>query len=249
MKISRFSTKRDGLTIRGKVYGECTGVKPAVILSHGFMANQAMCKSYAKALAEVGYLCFTFDFCGGGIWVSSDGKSYDMSLLTEISDLESVISYVKKLDFVDSSKVSLLGCSQGGTVSAMVAKKHPECIDKLIMFYPALCIPDDARTGKMVFAKFDPNNVPDKLRCGPMRLGKCYVNTVKEMNIFEEIDGFKGKVFLIHGMDDRLVNITYSKKAKDIYSDISYFEIENAGHGFKGAQNKKAIELLLDFMK
>lgn len=122
MKISRFSTQRDNLTIRGKVYSECVGLKTAVILSHGFMANQVMCKSYAKA----GYLCFTFDFCGGGIWVSSDGNSYDMSLLTEISDLESVINYVKKLEYVDSDKVSLLGCSQGGTVSALVAKMHPE---------------------------------------------------------------------------------------------------------------------------
>lgn len=82
-----------------------------------------------------------------------------------------------------------------------------------------------------------------------MRLGKCYVNTVKEMNIFKEIAGFMGKVFLIHGKDDRLVNISYSRKAKELYSDICYFEIDNAGHGFNGKQNKKAIELLIDFMK
>ena len=249
MKIRRFSTKRDDLIIRGKVYGECAGLKPAVILSHGFMANQSMCKSYAKALSEVGYLCFTFDFCGGCILGSSDGKTYDMSLLTEMKDLEAVVEYVKKLEYVDSNKVSLLGCSQGGTVSALVTKKHPEWVDKLIMFYPALCIPDDARNGKMVFAKFNPGNVPERMWCGPMQLGKCYVNTVKKMDIFAEIGGFNGKVFLVHGTDDRLVNITYSRKAKKLYTDICYFEIEKAGHGFRGKQNKKAIELLLDFMK
>lgn len=60
-------------------------------------------------------------------------------------------------------------------------------INKLVLFYPAFCIPDDARAGKMIFARFDPNNLPGVIKCGPMKLGKCYVEDVIRMNPFEEI--------------------------------------------------------------
>lgn len=249
IEVKSFQTKRNGLVIRGKVYGNCNGIKPAVILSHGFIANQSMCKKYAIYLAELGYISFTFDFCGGGLLNSSDGKTSDMSIFTEIDDLEAVIKYVKNLAFIDKKRVSLLGCSQGGVVSAMVAKKIPEAIEKLLLFYPALCIPDDARKGKMIFAKFDPNNIPDKLWCGPMRLGKCYVDTVQNMNIYNEIGGFKGKVLLVHGTADSIVNISYSRKAQEMYPNVDYHEIENGAHGFKGKYEKIALSLLKEFMK
>ncbi len=247
--MKKFSVKRDKWTIRGKVFGDCTGKKPAVILSHGFIMNQSMCKEYAKFLADLGYVAFTFDFCGGGLFNSSDGKTSEMSIFTELKDLESVFAYVSSLSFVDNTKISLLGCSQGGLVSAMLAKKIPQKIDKLLLFYPALCIPDDARKGQMVFAKFDPEHIPDKLWCGPMRLGRCYVETVKEMNVYEEIGGFEGDVFYVHGTADRIVNIEYARKAKSLYSNIEYYEIENGGHGFKGKDNEEVLCFMKKFME
>ena len=79
--------QRDGLTIRGHVRGEKGQPQPAVILSHGFLANERMCRKYAKLLADLGYLTVTFDFCGGGIRSRSDGRSRDMTVLTEKEDL------------------------------------------------------------------------------------------------------------------------------------------------------------------
>ena len=94
-----------------------------------------------------------------------------MSVLTETKDLKAVIEYVRNLSYTDSEKILLMGCSQGGFVSALVAAKNNFPIEKLVLFYPALCIPDDARAGKMMMAKFDPQNVPDTFRCGLMKLG------------------------------------------------------------------------------
>lgn len=75
----------------------------------------------------------------------SDGKFKDMSLDTEKQDLLCVIDYVARLVYVDSSTLILAVESQGGFVSCMVAAERS--IDKLILLYPALCIPDDARKG------------------------------------------------------------------------------------------------------
>lgn len=246
--ITKFETKREGLTIKGKIYGKGSTKRPVVILSHGFMGNMNTCKKYAKALSALGYVCFIYDFNGGGIFSSSEGKTTEMSALTEVKDLKAVINYVKVQDFVDANDISLLGCSQGGFVSAIVSKQLKDEIKNLILFYPALCIPDDARKGSMIMAKFDPDNVPETFKCGPMKLGRCYVDDVKEMDVFEEISGYNGKVFLIHGTKDEIVNIDYSRRAKDLYSEIVYHEIQGGAHGFRGEHDKQAIRHLTDFM-
>jgi len=106
-----FSCQRDSLTIRGNVFRRETGVLPAIIICHGFMANQRTVRHYAKFLASLGWAAFTFDFCGGGLWSSSDGKHSEMSVLTEVEDLKSVIKYVKQRNDVDAEHISLMGCS------------------------------------------------------------------------------------------------------------------------------------------
>lgn len=88
------------------------------------MANQFMCKRYTKLLAEIGVIAITFDFCGGGLFRTSDGKTYDMSVFTEADDLEAVLDYFAEESYVDKSKISLFGCSQGGFASAIVAKEE-----------------------------------------------------------------------------------------------------------------------------
>ena len=89
-----------------------------------------------------------------------------MSVLTEVLDLEAVIDHVLQLPYIDAGKgVLLIGCSQGGFVSALTAARRKEQVSRLALFYPALCIPDDARAGKMIFARFDPRNVPERINC------------------------------------------------------------------------------------
>lgn len=182
---TEFSCKRDGLTIRGTEYRPLSpkGEKmPIAIVSHGFMAFQDTVRHYAKAFAEMGYLSYCFDFSGGCVVKGkSDGKTTDMSVLTEVRDLEAVMEYARAQGGADTEKITLMGCSQGGFVSALAAVKPENNVSELILFYPALCIPDDARAGRMMFAKFDPNNIPDIVNCGPMKLGRRYVEDVIRM--------------------------------------------------------------------
>ncbi len=87
-----------------------------------------------------------------------------MSLETEKRDLQCVIDYVSSLGYADMTKLILTGESQGGLVSCLVAAERQT--DKLILLYPALCIPDDARRGKMLFIRFDPENIDSTLKSG-----------------------------------------------------------------------------------
>ena len=256
---STFECKRDGLTIRGTIYRPKGDHHPIAIVCHGFMAWQDSVKHYAAFLAEMGYAAFTFDFCGGSAMCGkSDGKTTEMSVLTETKDLEAVIEYVRNLSYTDSEKILLMGCSQGGFVSALVAAKNNFPIEKLVLFYPALCIPDDARAGKMMMAKFDPQNVPDTFRCGLMKLGRCYAMDVMQMDAFAEIKNYAGRVCIVHGTKDKIVDVSYANRAAEAYKStmpigmqeskrVQLHFIDGAGHMFSKKHDVIAMKLLKEF--
>ena len=238
---------RDDLRIRGHVYGRKNGPQHAVILSHGFLANERMCRKYAKLLADMGYLAVTFDFCGGGIISHSDGKSKDMTVLTEKADLAAVAEGIRER--LAPLSISLLGCSQGGFVSGLLAAElGAQVIDRLIMFYPAVCIPDDARRGKMMFYRFDPGSIPAVLGRFPMRLDGEFAKAVINMDPCREMIGYTGPVLLVHGTADRIVDIRYSRKLREIYPDCRYEEIRGGGHMFRGKADEQACRILREFM-
>lgn len=247
--ISEFSCQRDDLIIRGTEYRPCGTNLPVAIVCHGFMAWQDTVRQYCKCLAELGYCAYCFDFCGGSVGRKgkSDGETTKMSVLTEVRDLEAVIAYVQSLPYT-SEELLLMGCSQGGFVSALTAAKHPALVSKLVLFYPALCIPDDARTGKMMFAKFDPNNIPDVIDCGPMKLGKCYAGDVIRMDAIEAIRPYHGPVLIVHGTKDRIVNIDYSRRAAAAYADARLCVIQNGGHGFSRCHDATALDQIRKFV-
>lgn len=257
MKVqkNKFCCQRDNLTIRGYEYKTDGDKKPIAIVSHGFMANQGTVKHYAKFFAEHGFAAYCYDFCGGCVMMGkSDGKTTDMSVLTEVNDLIAVIEYAYSLPYTDESNVLLMGCSQGGFVSAIAASKLKDKIKKLVLFYPALCISDDARNGQMMFAKFDPKNIPEIVSCGPMKLGKCYVEAVVGMNPYEEIKDYENDVMIVHGTADKIVDIKYAKEAVVIYKEktdrtVQYYEIDGGAHMFSKKHDKIAMQYLEKFIR
>ena len=99
-----FECKRGDLTIRGTEYRPEGENLPVAIVSHGFMAWQDTVRQYTKELAQMGYCAYCFDFCGGSVMKKgkSDGATTDMSVLTEVQDLEAVIerAHDNEVDFI-----------------------------------------------------------------------------------------------------------------------------------------------------
>ena len=259
ISVTMFACKRDNLTIRGTEYRPQGVNLPIAIVSHGFMAFQDTVRHYAKKLAELGYVSYCFDFCGGCVVKGkSDGKTTEMSVMTEVKDLEAVIDYARSRQYSNPKEIVLMGCSQGGFVAAIAASRLNSRISKLVLFYPALCIPDDARAGKMMFAKFDPHHIPDIIPCGPMKLGKCYVEDVIGLDPYLEICKFQGDILIVHGTKDKIVNVKYAEQAYAAYSKetkrnnlnriISFYKIDDAGHGFLKKQDVAAIGYLEQFL-
>lgn len=251
IRESVFECRRDNLAVRGTEYRPSGENLPVAIVSHGFMADQETTRYYAIKLAEMGYAAYCYDFCGGSRKKNqSDGATTEMSVLTEVMDLEAVIAYAQSLEYT-SDELLLMGCSQGGFVSGLTAAKYPERVDKLVLFYPALCIPDDARAGRMMFSRFDPNNLPETIKCGPMLLGKRYAADVMDMDPFRELQAYTGRVLIVHGTNDKIVNLGYSTRAEEAYrtvgADVKLYTIEKGKHGFSKKHDVIAIEQLRRF--
>lgn len=245
--MKEFECKRGSFTIRGRILGDTTEKREVVILSHGFMSDQNGCMDFARVIEEAGLIAVTFDFCGGGPNCVSDGSTRDMTVFTEVEDLLAVIEYFRNQPF--TAGISILGFSQGGLVSALVAEKADVAINRLILVFPALCIPDDARAGRMLGFGFDPENIPETLGQEPMLLCGDYARSVIHLDVYKELGKFAGPVLYLHGTADPIVNISYARRAHSLYSNCEYHEIQEGGHGFWGEAEMEARGLLRDFLK
>lgn len=231
--------------IFGTLYKAESGNKnqPIAILSHGYNGNSVYNKFIAESLASSGISVYAFDFCGGGTKSKSDGETNDMSVITETDDLNAVIEQIKNWDWVDKENIFLIGESQGGCVSALVAAKRDD-INSLVLYYPAFCIVEDANK------KFRcADDIPNISRAFlGMAIGKKYYEDILGMDIYGEIAGFKNPVLIMHGTADNVVDYSYSEKANRVYENSELVAFEKAGHGFNSADSEKAVKYAYDFI-
>lgn len=216
---------------------------PLVICSHGLGGSYSSMLEYAKQLAAHGVAAYCFDFRGGG-GNSSDGKMTEMSVMTEVSDLECVIEAAKTWEFVDSEKIILFGVSQGGIVSAITAARNVDDILGEILFYPAFLVTDDLH---QTFQSLD--EVQDEFNYKWIYAGRIYVEDMWDYDVYEEIGDFNKKVLLVHGDKDGVVDISYSQRAVEVYEDVEFHTIKDAGHGFNGQAFEESVIYMLTYLQ
>ncbi|MBR3401445.1 MAG: alpha/beta fold hydrolase, partial [Parasporobacterium sp.] len=220
---------------------------PAVIISHGFGGNYRVGQSMAESFAENGYAVYVYDFIGGGTASQSgaaDGDMSHMSVLTEASDLSAVMDQIRELPCIAADHLFLLGQSQGGYVSAYVAAQRPEDVCALILQFPAFALQDDCweRHGSI-------ENVPETEQFMGQTLGAVYSVDAMSMDIYEIIGNYKGDVLICHGDNDKLVDLSYSERAAEVYENAQLHIYEGAGHGFTKENAERFIEESLEFLQ
>ena len=234
-------SERDGNRIFGMMYYNSASSKkqPAVILSHSSSLTHEAMSGYALAIAKMGYAAYCFDFCGGSDKSKSDGKTDEMTVFTEVEDLRAVVKTVKSLGYVESSEVYLLGSSQGGLVSALLADECPDDFAGMILFYPAFNIPEMVNqfSGFGDWGDFgDFGNWGDFGDFGGMMsMSEAYINSIKDFDVWSHIGKFSKPVCIIHGTADMIVPISNSEKAVGLYPSATLNKIEGANHGFNAA--------------
>jgi len=216
---------------------------PTVIISHGFGGTYQDNLNYALDFIDQGIASYSFDFCGGSLNSKSSHQTTEMSVLTQVQDLLEVIKAIKTMPFVNKKQLFLFGESQGGLVSALVASLLKDDIKGLMLLYPALNIPDNARNEYNHISA-----IPQQFGLWGTPLGKCYYEDIYKLNVFKSIGHYLGPVIIFHGSHDELVPVEYSKKAKQIYHNADLKIIDYVGHGFYGPISKKVAQLMIQFI-
>ena len=70
--------------------------------------------------------------------------SYEKKVLQQVEDLNAVIDAAKGWDFVDTSRLYLVGSSMGGATVATAAVTHSDDIRGIVLEYPAINLNPDA---------------------------------------------------------------------------------------------------------
>lgn len=247
-----FCIRYGKIRLYGKIYSLDFAKKlPAIILSHEFGLSMRSTARYARQLYKACYHVFIFDFAGSGAGKSRGRASTQMSVLTETEDLNAVFEYVKTRSFVDTSHIILGGASQGGLVTALFAAEHKDEVEKVFLYYPALCIPDDARRGCVIGTPIDTKNVPQDFRAmGYVHLGPKYVKDAEKLDPWKEIEIYDKPVLICHGTKDSVVDFKYAKKASQVYPNAVLKEFKNANHCFIMPQTvHKAVNETITFLQ
>ena len=218
---------------------------PIVLLCHGFGGTKdgQMFDLIADSLAAHGIGSIRFDFNGHG---QSEGDFKDMTVPNEIEDAKKVIEYVRDLRWV--SKIALVGHSQGGVVSSMLAGELANDISAVVLMAPAAVLRDDAIRGSTMGKQYNPLDPPEFVELwGNIKLGRNYIKTAFTLPIYETAARYHGPACIIHGTGDRVVPYTYGIRYHQQWPGSEYHELETYDHGF--SQNiYMACELASDFL-
>ena len=217
---------------------------PLVIFSHELGRTYTSGTDYAKKLAAQGIATYTFDFRNGGPTSKSGNDLSKMSVMTEVSDLETVIATAKTWDFVDVDKIVLIGGSQGGFVTAATAAKHTNEIAGVVLLYPAFGIAEEAHE---MFSSVD--DIPDTYSYrGWFTAGRLYAADVWDYDVYNEINAYDKPVLILHGDQDNSVDSSYSERAAEAYKNAEFHLIQGAGHGFYGTTFEEAFSYIEEYL-
>ena len=228
-----------------------TDTCPMVILMHGIFSskNFTPMPTIARSLAKEGIASIRFNF--GGHW-SSEGKMQLMTIENEIADAIAMWHYATSLPSV--TRIGLLGHSQGGVVASMTAGRistmftTTKPLYALALIAPATVLKNACQNGKLFDARFDPVNPPEYVKCfGLMKLGREYLLTTQQLDIYGTAEAYKGPVRIIHGKEDNLVPMWCSEDYKRIYGEAAELLVVEGENHRISKKTKRVAELVAEF--
>ncbi len=235
---------KSGKQIYGKLYfPKAEGKFPLVIVSHGYNSSHSNFEKACRTFAAGGVIAYAYDFCGGAVWSRSEGSTTDMTVFTEKEDLLSVFGYITEMDNVDRGKVFLMGESQGGLVTALAAEEISAALRGIILYYPAMMIPDNWRENYPEIS-----DIPEVTELWGMKLGRQFFVTIHDMHPFEVIGRKMKRAIVIEGGSDGLVTMDIVEKTAAAYENSELVVLNGEGHGFTEEGGRIAAEHALRFM-
>ena len=215
-----------------------------VILSHGFGGTHHFGYAYVEMLNRLGYQIYFFDYAHGSPRSRSDKNTMQMSVLDMQSQLEAIVEHFRKQPDIDPRRIVLLGESQGGLISALAAAKLKNKVERLVLVYPAFCIPYHWRAHYPTL-----ESIQDTTRLWQVPMGRQYFEEIHSMDAFALAKEYKQPVLIVHGDKDPIVPYADSERMQKLYRKATLHCIPGAGHGFNTEQFQQNLSYIEEFLK
>ena len=246
--VERLDCQSKGKNMVGELYmpSGAEGKLPVVVMGHGYNSSAYECEEYAKLLAEHGIASYVLEFCGGSSTSRSEGETTEMSVFTESRNFIDATKMLRKRKDIDRKQIFLLGCSQGGLVSAITTAAKPRMYRAQILVYPALMIGEHAVTLHPKEALTSEEGV----EVMGMKLSHVYYDRLLKYDVYSKLKKYRRPTMIVVGSEDEMIAGDVAQKASQGYKDCEVNIIPGGKHGFPDPENKRiAANYILKFVK
>ena len=193
---------------------------------------------WMNQLAEEGYLVFTLDNRGS----ANRGKNFQHVVhrqlgTVEMEDQLTGVDWLKKQPFVDGNRLAVHGWSFGGFMTTSLMLKSPETFKVGVAGGPVI----DWSMYEVMYG--------ERYMDTPQENPEGYKNT----NLTNHVKALKGKLLMIHGMDDDVVvmqhNVNFLKACVDNKVQVDFFAYPGHAHNVRGKDRVHLITKIIDYIK
>ncbi len=206
---------------------------PAILFVHGWTSERKRSFQYAKALANLGYICLLFDMRGHG---TSEGDKNVFTPKDFLDDVLAAYDYLSSVDGVDTKNISAIGSSFGGYLANVLSAKRK--VSNLALRVPADYPNEAFYKLKTLFS--GKNLKVMAWRNKPKR--------PKETYSIEALHKFEGNILIIESEKDDTVphqtidNYANAAKNKD---KLTHVIMKGAPHSMKQGKFRDEVERIL----
>ncbi len=189
-------------------------------------------------MAERGYVVFTLDTRGS----SNRGKAFEQSIFRragemQMEDLMKGVEYLNGLTYTDKNNMGLFGWSYGGFMTIDFMLNHPGVFKAAVAGGPVT----DWKFYEIMYTE----RYMDRPQENP--------DGFEKTNLVKQIDKLKGKLLLIHGMQDNVVVMQHSvnlvKAAVDKGVQVDYMIYPGHEHNVLGKDRAHLYQKVTDYFK
>ena len=230
--------------ISGTVYRPLTGEKkyPVVVYCHPLAADRSAGDDLCRLFASKGWVAYAFDFRGGNKTSKSTSlETTLMSVATEAADIESALKGLKKVSYVQSGKVFLVGEGFGGFAALYAATKGAS-VKGLALLGAEYNRPDES---KELYPKV--RDIPTIIDKGSIVLGKAFFKDSRDFDLLKKGGRVRVPTLILHGSSDEVTPYSYAAKAAQIIPEAVIVPLDGAPHKLGGSVRKKAGSEIASF--
>ncbi len=249
-ELSIFTLKsNDGFDLYARMYKpvgfDSSKKYPVIVYWYGGPHAQMITKSWNggagdywfQYMAERGYIVFTVDTRGS----SNRGRDFEQTIFRragekQMEDLLVGINYLKSLRYADSERMGLFGWSYGGFMTTNFMLSYPNIFKAGVAGGPVI----DWNYYEIMYT--------ERYMDRPQENPEGYAST----DLTRKIGNLKGKLLLIHGMQDNVVVMQHSvklvKAAVDKGVQVDYMIYPGHEHNVTGKDRAHLYQKVTDFL-